>query len=148
VFLAQIVDTWVQTDTLQSSSDVLMTDELAKNDFNPSVLFEIDETCPPDSKEDCRLFLSSMTLLNTEDAGTEPVTSYKINYASTGNTITECIAAEIWSESPNRFFSSIADILPIVITRGAKNVWGETTPLVLEEELYMGKSGASAINIV
>ncbi|GHJ85997.1 hypothetical protein NliqN6_2399 [Naganishia liquefaciens] len=120
VFLAQIVDTWVQTDTLQSSSDVLMTDELAKNDFNP-------------------LFLSSMTLLNTEDAGTEPVTSYKINYASTGNTITECIAAEIWSESPNRFFSSIADILPIVITRGAKNVWGETTPLVLEEELYMDR---------
>lgn len=87
-----------------------------------------------------RLFLSSMTLLNTDDAGIDPVTSYKVNYnASTGNTITECIAAEIWSESPNRFFSSIADILPIVVVRGAKNVWGETKPLAFEEDLYMGK---------
>lgn len=89
---------------------------------------------------DIRLFLSSMTLLNTDGAGTDLVTSYKVNYsAPTGNTITECIAAEIWSESPNRFFSTIADILPIVVMRGAKNVWGETKPLVFEEDLYMGK---------
>lgn len=35
VFLSQVVDTWVQTDTLQPSEDAVMTDELAPSDFNP-----------------------------------------------------------------------------------------------------------------
>lgn len=67
------------------------------------------------------------------------VASYTLNYSpSSGNSITDLIAAELWAESPNRFFASLGDVLPIVITRGAKNVWGETKPMVFDEELYMG----------
>jgi hypothetical protein len=59
---------------------------------------------------------------------------------SSGDSVTDLIATELWSpDSPNRFFASLGDILPIVITRGAKNVWGETKPLVFEEDLYMGR---------
>jgi hypothetical protein len=80
-----------------------------------------------------------MTFVNSSDHDVNAVTSYTVNYSpSTGNTITECIAAELWSDSPNRFFSSLGEILPITITRGAKNVWGDTKPLIFEEELYMG----------
>lgn len=67
------------------------------------------------------------------------VSAYTLNYSpSSGNSITDLIAAELWSNSPNRFFASVSDVLPIVVTRGAKNVWGETKPLAFEEDLYMG----------
>lgn len=67
------------------------------------------------------------------------VSAYTLNYSpSSGNSITDLIAAELWLDSPNRFFASVSDVLPIVVTRGAKNVWGETKPLVFGEDLYMG----------
>ncbi|KAI5455405.1 hypothetical protein NCC49_000218 [Naganishia albida] len=87
------------------------------------------------------LFVSKTTRVNSAETELNAVSSYNLTYnPSSGDSITDLIAAELWSpDTPNRFFETLSDILPIVITRGAKNVWGETKPLIFAEDLYMDR---------
>lgn len=88
----------------------------------------------------CRLFVSETTLINSGESEKNTVTSYNLTYSpSSGASISDAISSELWSESPNRFFSSLANVLPISITRTARNVWGDINPLLLEDHLYMGE---------
>ncbi|KAJ9106050.1 hypothetical protein QFC20_004111 [Naganishia adeliensis] len=120
-FLQQVVVSWLESDPNRTSDPALAIDPALRQQFNP-------------------LFVSKTTLLNSNETEMNAVSAYTLNYSpSSGNSITDLIAAELWLDSPNRFFASVSDVLPIVVTRGAKNVWGETKPLVFGEDLYMDR---------
>ncbi|KAJ9107522.1 hypothetical protein QFC21_000979 [Naganishia friedmannii] len=121
LFMEQVVDAWLRGQALFSSNAASDASGGYEQSFDP-------------------LFISETTLINSGDSAKNIVSSYNLTHSpSSGASISDAISSELWSESPNRFFSSLAHVLPISITRTARNVWGEISPLLLEEDLYMDR---------
>lgn len=145
VFMEQVVDAWLRSQVLFTSNAASDAPSAAKQTFDPYVpnrsrLIRILADKLGLWVLACRLFVSETTLMNSGESTKNIVTSYNLTHSpSSGASISDAISSELWSETPNRFFSSLAHVLPISITRTARNVWGDISPLSLEEDLYMGK---------
>ncbi|KAJ9123235.1 hypothetical protein QFC22_001430 [Naganishia vaughanmartiniae] len=109
LFMEQVVDAWLRSQPLFSSKAASDTASDPEPEFDP-------------------------------ESAKNSVISYNLTHSpSSGASISNAISSELWSESPNRFFSSLSHILPISISRTARNVWGDISPLLLEEDLYMDR---------
>ncbi|KAJ9124445.1 hypothetical protein QFC24_003234 [Naganishia onofrii] len=121
LFMEQVVDAWLRSQALPTTNVTSDAPSGPAQEFDP-------------------LFVSETTLINSGESEKNTVTSYNLTYSpSSGASISDAISSELWSESPNRFFSSLANVLPISITRTARNVWGDINPLLLEDHLYMDR---------